>query len=317
MGTPLLRQKNPHDLYEWPTIESAIKNLAVALSTDTTLSTSPVIWHGRLEHPSLKIIKSLVHSGLVSLSTPLPLNLLCDSCLCNKSQCLPLDESTLESNGPFDLIYTDVWGPSTIQSVDGFYYYVIFVDHFTKCNYKFRQVIGALQYLSLTGPDVSYAVNKLAQFMHSLTETHCAFIDAYWAGNRDDRTSTSAYIVYLGGNAISWCSKKQKSVARLSTEAEYRALAFCAAEVLWIQNLLRELQVKCLSSPQIFCDKIGPTYLSVNLMFHSRMKHVSIDYHFVRDHVACGSFIVSHISSKDQLADALTKPLSSIVFRQL
>ncbi|WRX13866.1 Reverse transcriptase [Theobroma cacao] len=211
---------------------------------------------------------------------------------------------------------------------------------------KFRQVIGAFQYLSLTRLDASYAVNKLAQFMHSPTETHwsvakrilrylkytiyhglflqrhqqlCvnAFTDADWAGNRDDRTSTSTYIIYLGGNAISWCSKKQKSVTRSSTEVEYEALASCAVEVLWIQNLLRELQVKYLSSPQIFCDNIGATYLSVNPVFHSHMKHISIDYHFVRDHVVRGSFIVSHISLKDQLADALTKPLSSIIFRQL
>ena len=60
------------------------------------------------------------------------------------------------------------------------------------------------------------------------------FTDAYWVGNHDDRTSTSAYIVYLGGNAISWCSKKQKTVAHSSTEAKYRAFASCAAEILWL-----------------------------------------------------------------------------------
>ncbi|PON51233.1 hypothetical protein PanWU01x14_217940, partial [Parasponia andersonii] len=191
-----------------------------------------------------------------------------------------------------------------------------------------------------------YAVNKLSQFMHSPTETHwsaakwilrylkytihhglflrcsqqlcvTAFTDADWAGNRDDRSSTSAYIVYLSGNAISWCSKKQKSIVRSSTEAECRALASCAAEILWVKNLLGELQVPCLSTPQIFCDNIGATYLSVNPIFHSRMKHISIDYHFVRNHVARGSFIVSHISSKDQLVDALTKPLPSLTFHKL
>ncbi|KAL2455647.1 putative mitochondrial protein [Abeliophyllum distichum] len=65
-----------------------------------------------------------------------------------------------------------------------------------------------------------------------------AFTDVDWAGNVDDRTSTSAYVIYLGGNAVSWYSKKQKSVAQSSTEAEYRALASCAYEVLWLRNFL-------------------------------------------------------------------------------
>ena len=62
----------------------------------------------------------------------MPLNFMCELYLCNKSQLLPFGDSTLESKGPLDLIYTDVWGPSPINSADGFYYYVIFVDHFTK-----------------------------------------------------------------------------------------------------------------------------------------------------------------------------------------
>ena len=81
--------------------------------------------------------------------------------------------------------------------------------------------------------------------------------------------------------------------------------------------MLVELHVSCSSSPQIFCDNIGAIYLSVNPMFHSKMKHISIDYHFVCDHGARGYLRVSHISSKDQFADALTKSLSSYIFRKL
>ena len=106
---------------------------------------------------------------------------------------------------------------------------------------EFRQVIGALQYLSFTRPDIAFAVNKLAQFMHRPTTGHWslakrllrylrgtlglglvlrrdssmvlhAFSDADWAGNLDDRSSTSAYVVFLGSNAISWCSRKQRSI---------------------------------------------------------------------------------------------------------
>lgn len=125
----------------------------------------------------------------------------------------------------------------------------------------------------------------------SVTLTSCKDVD--WAGDRDDRKFTSAYIIYLGGNAISWCSKKQNSVARSSTEDECQALVSCAMEVLWLTNLLSELHVNCSSAPNSFCDNIGTAYLSVNPVFH-----IAIDFHFVRDHVARGS-LLSEISTKN------------------
>ena len=88
-------------------------------------------------------------------------------------------------------------------------------------------------------------------------------------------------------------------------------------EVLWIINLLHELKVSRSTAPQIFCDNIGATYLSVNPVFNSWMKHIAIDYYFVRDHVAKGSLVVSHVSIKDQLADPLTKLLPAVTFKHL
>lgn len=108
-----------------------------------------------------------------------------------------------------------------------------------------------------------------------------------------------------------------KNYSTSSTESEYRSLASCASKVLWIKNLLQELHVSCATTPKILCDNVGVIYLPVNPVFHSRMKHIAIDYYFVRDHVARGSFSVSVISSKDQLAYALTKPLSSASFQAL
>ncbi|TXG71321.1 hypothetical protein EZV62_006256 [Acer yangbiense] len=203
---------------------------------------------------------------------------------------------------------------------------------------QYRQIVGSMQYLSLTRPDVSFAVNKLSQFMHCPTIKHWtavkrvlrylkgtishglllhrkspsllhAFADADWAGNPDDRTSTTAYVVFIGANPISWSSKKQRTVARSSTEAEYRAIASTAAEVNWITNLLAELHVPLTAPPTIYCDNIGATYLSANPVFHSRMKHIAIDFHFVRDQVEKKRLRVTHVHTGDQLADSLTKSL--------
>ncbi|KAG7579009.1 Integrase catalytic core [Arabidopsis thaliana x Arabidopsis arenosa] len=101
----------------------------------------------------------------------------------------------------------------------------------------------------------------------------------------------------------------QKGVARSSTEAEYRSVANAASEVRWLCSLLTELGIPLRTAPVIYCDNIGATYLCANPVFHSRMKHIALDYHFVRNHIQAGMLRVAHVSTKDQLADALTKPL--------
>ncbi|XP_033134130.1 uncharacterized protein LOC103837662 isoform X1 [Brassica rapa] len=211
---------------------------------------------------------------------------------------------------------------------------------------EYRSVVGSLQYLALTRPDVSYAVNRLSQFMHRPTVDHWnavkrvlrylsgtlthgillrkqsapllhAYSDADWAGDSDDYVSTNGYIVYLGSQPLSWTSKKQKGVARSSTEAEYRAVANTAAEVRWVCSLLTELGVNLSSAPTVYCDNIGATYLCANPVFHSRMKHIAIDYHFVRSQIQSHALRVTHVSTHDQLADGFTKPLQRNQFQNL
>ncbi|CAA7051295.1 unnamed protein product [Microthlaspi erraticum] len=174
---------------------------------------------------------------------------------------------------------------------------------------QYRTVIGSLQYLGYTRPDIAYAVNRLSQFMHRPTDEHWnaakrvlrylagtashgfflrannpltlhAYSDADWAGDVDDFVSTNAYILYIGATPIAWSSKKQKGVARSSTEAEYRSVANTAAELRWVYSLLTELHVNLTNDPVVYCDNVGATYLCANPVFHSRMKHLALDYHY-------------------------------------
>ena len=115
----------------------------------------------------------------------------------------------------------------------------------------------------------------------------------------------------------SWKSGKQRTVARSSTEAEYKALADGTVEVLWLRYLLSDLCISPSSATTIWCDNLGATYLSANPIFHARTKHVEVDYHFVRDRVTKKEIQIRFIPSKDQLADILTKPLASSIFISL
>jgi histone deacetylase 1/2 len=204
----------------------------------------------------------------------------------------------------------------------------------------YRSVVGALQYATITRPDITYAVNKASQFMHSPTDEHWngvkrilrylkgtlhfglhisstssfelhAYSDADWAGCPDDRRSTSGFCVFLGSNLLSWGSKKQSTVSRSTTEAEYRSMASACTELVWLKQLLQELHVPLRSNPILWCDNLGATFLASNPVFHARTNHIEIDFHFVREKVAKKELDVRFISSRDQLADLFTKSLSS------
>jgi len=126
---------------------------------------------------------------------------------------------------------------------------------------KYRRLVGKLNYLTITRPDISFAVSMVSQFLNSPCVDHLnavtrgkgllyghndhtgvvCYTDADWAGSPSDRRSTFGYCVSIGGNLISWKSKKQHVVARSSAEAEYRAMALAACEVIWLKQLLKEL----------------------------------------------------------------------------
>ena len=102
-----------------------------------------------------------------------------------------------------------------------------------------------------------------------------------------------------------------------AVQAEYKAIANVAAELSWFKSILHELGLPLQRIPTLWCDNIGATYLTSNPKFHARTKDIEIDFHFVRDKMCNKELVVQFISSKDQLADALTKPLPPIKFRQV
>lgn len=199
-----------------------------------------------------------------------------------------------------------------------------------------------LQYMCITRPDLSFSVNKLSQFMNALSETHwraikrvlrylagtidhglvltpgqlelVCYSDADRASSIEDRRSTSGYVVFLSPNPVAWCSKKQLVVSRSSAEAEYRSLANCVSELLWLQQLLTEVGISPSKVPVVWCDNSSVVSMAENPTHHARIKHVEIDHHFVREKILAGLLQVSFVPSDQQVAYVLTKPITPKMF---
>ena len=106
------------------------------------------------------------------------------------------------------------------------------------------------------------------------------YSDADWSCYLDDRLSTGGFVVFQGSNLVSWTARKQPTLSRSSTEAEYKAIAN------WIQTLLYEIGVQAPTQPRLWCDNLGAKYLASNPVFYARTKHIEVDYHFVRERVS-------------------------------
>ena len=115
--------------------------------------------------------------------------------------------------------------------------------------------------------------------------------------------------MFIGGNLISWKSKKQDVVTKSSTEAEYRAIALATRELIWLKHLLQELRFRKGEQMKLICDNQAALHISSNPIFHEMTKHIEVDCHFIREKIALGYMTTIFVNSNDQLADIFTKSL--------
>ncbi|RVW12980.1 Retrovirus-related Pol polyprotein from transposon RE1 [Vitis vinifera] len=175
---------------------------------------------------------------------------------------------------------------------------------------RYRRLVGKLNYLTITRPDISFLTPGQGVLYENRGHTQVVgYTDADWAGSPTDRRSTSGYCVFIGGNLISWKSKKQDVVARSSAEAEYRAMALATCELIWLRHLLQELRFGKDEQMKLICDNQAALHIASNPVFHERTKHIEVDCHFIREKIASGCVATSFVNSNDQLADIFTKSL--------
>jgi len=207
----------------------------------------------------------------------------------------------------------------------------------------YRQLVGSLNYLTTTRPDIAYAVSILSQFMAKPHESHwidakrvlrylkgtinfgieytnacnvelTGHSDSDWARNPDDRKSTTGYIFNIGSGAISWSSKKQATISLSSTEAEYKALFSSTCEAIWLRRILEDVGEGQQEPTVIRCDNQSTIKLGNNLVCHARSKHIDTQYHFVREKVQSKGISLIYCNKNENVADIFTKPLGKAKF---
>lgn len=206
-------------------------------------------------------------------------------------------------------------------------------------NVPYQQAVGSLLYAAqVTRPDIAYAVNYCSRFSRNPDKSHwtavkrimrylkgtldfkiefnrhenstiCGFTDSDWAGDLNDRRSTCGYIFTMCGGPISWNSKKQQTVALSTTEAEYMGVTHAAQEGMWLKKLNNQL-FKDKNAINIKCDNKSAINLCSNKAYHPRTKHIDIKHYFIQEKVNDGIIKLEYISTKQMLADFLTKGLT-------
>ncbi|GKU95895.1 hypothetical protein SLEP1_g9193 [Rubroshorea leprosula] len=210
----------------------------------------------------------------------------------------------------------------------------------------YKQIVGSLMYLIATRPDIMHGVSLISRYMKHPNELHLqtakrilrylcgtadfglfykkgdqtdlvGFTDSDYAGDLDDRKSTSGFVFMLRSSAISWSSKKQPIVTLSTTEAEYVAATSCAHQAIWLRRIMEELELNQHEATSIYCDNSSAIKLSRNPVLHGRSKHINVRYHFLRNLVEDGTIELIYCRTEDQVADIFTKSLKVADFSKL
>jgi len=147
--------------------------------------------------------------------------------------------------------------------------------------------------------------------------TLIGYSDADWASSTDDRCSTTGYCFSLteNGPLISWKSRKQRTIALSSCEAEYMALSATVQESLFLTQLLKDINCEDqVASPIIFVDNQGTIALSKNPINRQRSKHIDVRYHFIRTEINSGKVVAKYCPTADMIVDIMTKPATKAKF---
>ncbi|CAN6710697.1 unnamed protein product [Malus baccata var. baccata] len=219
----------------------------------------------------------------------------------------------------------------------------LFSDQVPTHKERYQRLVGRLIYLSHIHPNTAYAVSVVIQFMPSPSEAHMdavtyilrylkrahdrglvfskndhlnveGYTNADWADFITNRRSTSGYFTFVGGNLVTWRSKKQKVVARSSAKAKFHGMSHGLCEVLWLKKLLRDLGFKPKCAMKLHYDNKATIEIAHNPVQHDRTKHVEIDRHFIKEKLNAGIIMFLFVGSEYQLVDVLTKDVSNSVF---
>ena len=139
-------------------------------------------------------------------------------------------------------------------------------------------------------------------------------MDADYAGDVDDRRSTTGYVFTLVGGTICWKSMVQPLVALSTTESEYMAMTEAAKEALWLKGLVKELGIDQ-GGMRLHYASRSAIYLAKHQVYHARTKHIDVRFHKVRELIATGDLILEKVHTSENAADMLTKTITTDKFK--
>jgi hypothetical protein len=213
---------------------------------------------------------------------------------------------------------------------------------------QYKQMVGNLMYLSVTRPDLMFGIGLISRYMERPTTLHMqaikrilryvkgsvnlgihyrreaasderlmAYSDSDYAGDQDDRRSTSGYVFMLSEGVVAWSSKKQPVVSLSTTEAEFISAAHCACQAVWMRRVLERIDCKQGTYTIIHCDNMSSIKLAKNPIMHGRSKHIDVRFYFLCELCKEGVIELKHCNTQDQIADIMTKALKMDAFEKL